>query len=309
MTTPRSQATSSRLLPLPQRLRLAIGEGAPWSCFLAVVIGWGSSFMGIRLALESFTPLGLVGLRNLAAAALMLGVARLRNERPPTREELPRLALLGLLMVGSANLFATLGQRFLSTGVAGLLNACIALWIVLLSASEEGHPKRVWAGVALGLAGVALLLLPGRAQRVSWAGFGCMMASTFSFAWAALRQRKRPGKAGLPWVLAVQMGASGLVLTLLAFAFGGPFSGPVTSQAAWAFAYLVAVPSLLAYGAFALLSQLWPPGRFGIYAVLTPVVALLLGLAFLHEALTARMALAMAVILLGVALVQIRPAS
>lgn len=277
-----------------------------WLCFLAVVIGWGSSFLGIRLALESFTPLGLVGLRNLAAAAVMLGLARLRHEQPPTREELPRLASLGLLMVGAANLFATLGQRTLSTGVAGLLNACIALWIVLLSAPEERHPKRVWAGVVLGLLGVGLLLLPGKAQRVSWMGFACMMGSTFSFAWAALRQRKRPGKAGLPWILTVQMGASGVVLTVGALASSGLFSGPVTPKAAWAFAYLVAVPSLVAYGAFATLSRLWPPGRFGIYAVLTPVVAVLLGLAFLHEALTARMALAMAVILSGVALVQIR---
>ncbi len=278
-----------------------------WACFIAVVIGWGSSFMGIRLALESFTPFGLVGLRNLVAAGCMFGIALLRREQRPTQAELPRLALLGLLMVGAANLFATLGQRYLSTGVAGLLNACIALWIVLLSAAEERHPRRVWMGVALGLAGVALLLLPGRTQHVSWAGFACMMGSTFSFAWAALKHRKHPVAAGLPWVLTVQMGASGLVLTGLATLSGGCFSGPMTPRALGAFAYLVAVPSLVAYGAFAILSKLWSPGRFGIYAVLTPVVAVLLGLGFLRESLTLRMAVAMAVILFGVALVQLRP--
>jgi drug/metabolite transporter (DMT)-like permease len=280
-----------------------------WACFAAVVIGWGSSFLGIRLALESFTPFGLVGLRNLAAATCMVVIALGRGEVRPPRAELPRLAVLGLLMVGAANLFATLGQRHLSTGVAGLLNACIALWIVLLSAAEERHPRRVWFGLTLGLAGVALLLLPGKAQRVSWAGFACMMGSTFSFAWAALRHRKQPVAAGLPWVLAVQMGTSGIVLTSVAALSGGCFSGPVTAKALGAFAYLVAVPSLVAYGAFAVLSRLWTPGRFGIYAVLTPVVAVLLGLVVLKETLTFRMALAMAVILLGVALVQLRPAA
>ncbi|HJW34008.1 MAG TPA: EamA family transporter [Holophagaceae bacterium] len=278
-----------------------------WACFIAVVLGWGSTFMGIRLAFESFTPFGLVGLRNLAAAAVMLAFAILRREAPPRREDLPRLTILGLLMVGASNLFTTLGQQHLSTGVGGLLNACISLWIVLLSAGEERHPRRVWMGMILGLAGVALLLLPGKAQRVSWLGFAFMMASTFSFAWAALRLRKRPVAAGLPWILAVQMGASGVVLTGLASASGGCFAGPLTPKALGAFAYLVAVPSLVAYGAFAILSKLWPPGRFGIYAVLTPVVAVLLGLTFLHESLTPRMALAMAVILLGVAMVQIRP--
>jgi drug/metabolite transporter (DMT)-like permease len=280
-----------------------------WACFLAVVIGWGSSFMGIRLAFESFTPFGLVGLRNLAAAAVMLILAILRKEAPPRREDLPRLALLGLLLVGASNLFTTLGQQHLSTGVGGLLNACISLWIVVLSAGDERHPRRVWVGMALGLLGVALLLLPGKAQRVSWVGFAFMMASTFSFAWSALRLRKRPVVAGLPWILAVQMGTSGLLLTGVALGSGGLLHGVPTPRALAAFAYLVAVPSLVAYGAFAVLSRLWAPGRFGIYAVLTPVVAVALGLAFLGERLTPTMTLAMGVILLGVALVQLRPSA
>lgn len=278
-----------------------------WLCFGAVVLGWGSSFLGIRLALESFTPFGLVGLRNLAAGAVMLAWALGRGERPPRPRELPRVAGLGLLMVGAANLLATLGQRHLSTGVAGLLNACIALWIVLLSAREERHPRRVWLGVALGLAGVGLLLLPGKVQHVSWAGFACMMGSTFSFAWAALRHRRKTLAASLPWVLAVQMGASGLVAGAVALGTGGFLAGPVTGRALGAFAFLVLVPSLLAYGAFATLSRLWSPGRFGIYAVLTPVVAVLLGVAFLGERLSGHVGLAMAVILAGVALVQRAP--
>lgn len=277
-----------------------------WACFLAVVLGWGSSFLGIRLALEAFTPFGLVGLRNLAAALCMLGLARARGERPPPVPELPRLAFHGLLMVGAANFFATLGQRYLSTGVAGLLNAGIALWIVLLSAGEERHPRRVWIGVGVGLAGVALLLLPGKAQRISFAGVACMVASTFSFAWAALRHRRRPSAAGLSWVLAVQMGAAGLAASAAAAFTGGFLAGPASPRALGAFAFLVAVPSLLAYAAFATLSRLWPPGRFGIYAVLTPVVAVILGVLFLREHLTARMAAAMVVTLVGVGLVQVR---
>ncbi len=277
-----------------------------WACFLAVVIGWGSSFLGIKLALASFTPLGLVGLRNVAAAGCLVAVALARREAPVPRRELPRLAVLGLLMVGASNLFTTLGQQQLSTGVGGLLNACISLWIVLLSARQERHPRRVWVGVALGLAGVALLLLPGRTQQVTWMGFACMMASTWSFAWSALRLRRHPVTGGLAWILVVQMGASGLFLTALALLQGGCFHAPMTTRALTAFLYLVAVPSLLAYGAFAVLSRLWSPGRFGSYAVLTPVVAVGLGVGFLQEPLTLRMLLAMAVIVGGVALVQIR---
>lgn len=277
-----------------------------WACFVAVVVGWGSTFLAIKVAFAAFTPFGLVGLRNLTAGAVMLAVARLRGEAPPPRAELPRLALLGLLMVGASNLFTTLAQQHLSSGVGGLLNGCISLWLVLLSAREERHPRRVWVGLALGLAGVALLLLPGKTQRLSWLGVAFMLASTWSFAWAALRQRRAPSRAGLSWILAIQMGASGLVLTAVGLATGGLWTARPSGAALAAFAYLVAVPSLLAYGAFATLSRLWPPGRFGLYAVLTPVVAVILGVAFLHEPLTLRMVSAMAVTLGGVALVQIR---
>lgn len=277
-----------------------------WLCFLTVVLGWGSSFLGIRLALEGFTPLGLVGVRNLVAATVLLLAARGRGEAWPSRQEALRVAGLGLLLVGAANFFATLGQKYLSSGVGGLLNATISVWIVLLSARLDPPPRRVWGGVFLGLAGVALLLLPGKVQRISLAGVGCMMLSTFSFAWAALRLRREPSRAGFLGTLALQMGATGLVVTTLALGFGGIFSGPVPSRAWSALAYLVAGPSLLAYGAFATLSRLWPPSRFGIYAVLTPVVAVILGVVFLGEPFTARMAGAMVVVLGGVALVQIR---
>lgn len=277
-----------------------------WLCFLAVVVGWGSSFFGIRLALPAFTPLGLVGTRNLLAALAIGAFARARGEAPPERREALRLALLGLVLVGASNYFTTLGQRYLSSGVGGLLNATISLWIVLLSARREPPPRRVWAGVALGLAGVALLLLPGKAQRLSWAGVACMVASTFSFAWAALRMRQAPSRASLAWTLALQMGATGLVTSALALGTEGVLHGPLTPSVLLALLYLVAVPSLLAYGAFAVLARLWPPSRFGIYAVLTPVVAVLLGTLLLREPFTARMAVAMAVILGGVALVQRR---
>ncbi len=275
-----------------------------WLCFIAVVVGWGSSFFGTRMALAGFTPLGLVAARNLIAATLVGSVAIASKEARPDRREAFRLALLGLVMVGASNAFTSFGQRYLSTGIAGLLNATISLWIVLLSAAHEPPPRRVWAGVGLGLAGVALLLLPGKAQRISWMGVACMVGSTFSFAWSALRLRRHPSKVSLVWTLTLQMGATGVVTWLLGLVTEGIFSGPMTTPVWGALIYLVLVPSLLAYGAFAVLAKRWPPSRFGIYAVLTPVVAVLLGSLWLREPFTPRMGVAMAVILAGVALVQ-----
>lgn len=277
-----------------------------WVFFAVVVVGWGSTFLGIRVGLAGFTVLGLVSVRNLLAALAALLFARLRGEAPVPRSEWLRQAGLGLLLVLAGNTLTAAAQQYLSTGLTGLLNATISLWIVLLASRTEVMPRRVWAGVALGLVGVALLLLPGDRIRVHPMGFLLMMGSTLAFSVGALAQRTRPSQGGTFGVLALQMGSSGLVAGGMAAVGTGFVHAPITGSALGALLFLAAVPSLAAYAAFAALTRLWPPSRFGIYAVLTPLVAVGLGSLALREPLTLRMVLAMGVTLGGVALAQRR---
>lgn len=277
-----------------------------WFLFAVVVVGWGSTFLGIRVGLEGFTVLGLVSARNLLAAGAALLLARVRGEAPVPRSEWLRQASLGLLLVLAGNTLTAAAQQYLSTGLTGLLNATISLWIVLLASRTEVMPRRVWVGVGLGLLGVALLLLPGDRIRVHPAGFLLMMGSTLSFSIGALVQRKRPSAGGIFGVLAIQMGTSGLVAGGLASVGSGFVHGPLGGSVLGSLVFLAAVPSLAAYAAFATLSRLWPPSRFGIYAVLTPLVAVGLGSLALREPLTLRMVLAMGITLGGVALAQRR---
>ncbi len=277
-----------------------------WFLFFVVAVGWGSTFLGIHGALKGFTAPGLVAVRNLLAAAGALVLARARGEAWPPLERWPWILGTGLLLVLAPNLCTALAQGTLSTGLAGLLNATISLWIVLLALPEERPAPRAWAGLALGLLGVALLLLPGDRVRIHWTGFLLMMASTFGFSLGSQLQRRRALQGGTFAVLALQMGISGLGASLVA-AFGPGFCHAAPSPSVWiSLAFLAGVPSLASYAAFAALSRRWPPSRYGIYAVLTPGVAVLLGTGVLGEALTPRMLLAMGVILLGVVLVQRR---
>lgn len=279
---------------------------AAWFFFIVVVLGWGSTFLAIKVGLAGLTPAQMVSARNLLAAAGALLLALIRREAWPRREEWPRVALMGLLLIGAGNLLTALAQRSLSTGVAGLLNASISLWIVLLSSFHERVPRRAWAGAGIGLAGVALLLLPGDRLKVDLPGALLMLGATLSFSTGAMLQRRRPAQGGTFAILAIQMAATGLVAGLISPLWPGPGAGPMTGRVWAALAFLAAVPSLFAFAAFAELSRRWPPSRFGIYAVLTPVVAVGLGSLLLREPLTPRMISAMGIILGGVVLVQRR---
>jgi drug/metabolite transporter (DMT)-like permease len=228
------------------------------------------------------------------------------KESWPRRDDLPAVLGQGLLLVLGGNLFSAASQRFLSTGVAGLLNSCISLWVVVLSVKSERISKRVLFGIAVGLVGVTLLLLPGEEMRVHPIGVLCMLASTFTFSLGAVMQRRHPPKGGTLSVLSVQMLLTAAIAAAAAM-FGEGFTvAPLTLEIWSALLFLVIFSSLLAYTAFAGLTKRWPPSRFGTYSIITPIVAVALGALALKEPLTPRMLAAMVITLSGVAMVQRR---
>jgi len=279
-------------------------KGVAWLLFAVVVFGWGISFLGIQTAIQGFTVLGLVSVRNLLAAVGAAVIALVAKETWPKRSELPAVLGQGLLLVLCGNLFSAASQRFLSTGVAGLLNSSISLWVVLLSSRFEPISRRTMTGVAIGLLGVALLLLPGDKTRVHPLGILCMFAGTFTFSLGAVIQRKRPPKGGTLAVLSVQMLLTAAIAAAIAMLGDGFTVGPLTKDVWTALLSLVVFSSLLAYAAFAGLTKRWPSSRVGTYSVITPIMTVVLGTIVLKEPLTARMLTAMAITLLGVTMVQ-----
>ncbi|MDR0498666.1 MAG: EamA family transporter [Holophagales bacterium] len=277
-----------------------------WLLFAIVIFGWGTSFLGIQAAIQGFTVLGLVTVRNLLAAIGAAAIAWTLREPWPDRDELPLVLGQGLLLVLGGNIFSAASQRFLSTGVAGLLNSGISLWVVALSRRFEPVSKRTWLGVVIGLFGVALLLLPGEKLRVHPVGVLCMLASTFTFSLGAVIQRRHPPKGGTFSVMSVQMLLTTAITACIAVPSGGFTVGPLTLKVWSSLLFLVIFSSLLAYAAFAGLSKMWPPSRFGTYSVITPIVAVALGAIALKEPLTLKMLTAMAITLFGVAMVQRR---
>ncbi len=274
-----------------------------WLAYAVCALVWGSTYFGIALGIESFTPFGMVATRYLSAGALAIFLGRARGEAAPLRRDLPHLMLQGLLLLGISNALVTWAESRVPSGLTAVLCSTTPFFYALMN--REGLTRRALLGLPLGFAGVALLSWkPGEGLAVSPYGFFGILLATFLWAFGTLYARRRVQGRSLLGNVGVQMltgGAFGLLMTRFT---GGFLHAPLTSRAALAVAFLALFGSLITQTAFNYLSRVWPPAKMSTYAFLNPLVAVLLGSAFLHEPFGPRMALGMLVILGGVALVQ-----
>ena len=290
---------------------------AVWSALWVVYLIWGSTYLAIAVAIESMPPLLALGTRFVAASALLALVLAVRRGPRSLVVPWPQLrgaALVGVLLLGAGIGFLTLAERYVPTGVAALLVAVVPLWVVLLRAATGDLPHLVtWIGVVLGLAGVAVLVLPGdHVDAVGGAGPGqrtvwSLLIMLGSACWALgsfLQPRIRTPRDQLV-LTTYEMLAGGLVLCLAGFLRGerlADFAGATTrSWTGWV--YLVTFGSLLGFTAFVWLVSHAPLSLVTTYAYVNPVVAVILGFLVLHEQLTPGVLLGGTIVVVGVVLV------
>ena len=278
-----------------------------WLAYLTVAIVWGSTYFAIALGLESFTPYGLVALRFTLSALLALGLGRLRREAWPPLREVPHLLIVGALLLGGANALVSYAELHVSSGLAAVLGGLVPLWLAVFTMAREPLGPKGWAGLLLGLAGVAVLVWPTQGLRLHPGGLAAMMVAPLLWSWGTLHGKHHVHGGGLMTNVGIQMSMAALMGLLVAPLSGGFLRGPLTPKALFAVAYLALFGSLLAYSAYIYLAKAWPPAKMGTYAYLNPLVAVLLGTLILHEPFGPRGFLGMAIILAAVALVQLRP--
>jgi len=279
-----------------------------WLAYLTVAVVWGSTYFAIALGLASFTPYGMVAARFSVAAALGLALGRLRGEAWPPRREVFHLMVVGALLLGGSNALVSYAELHVSTGLVAVLAALVPLWLAVFSMAKAPLGPKGWAGIALGIAGVAVLVWPSGGLRIHPGGLVAMVAAPLIWAWGTLHGKHFVHGGGLMTNVGIQMLTAALIGLVVAPLSGGFLRGPLTAKALWAVGYLALFGSLLAFSAYIYLAKAWPPAKMGTYAYLNPLVAVLLGSLLLHEAFGLREVLGMAIILAAVALVQLRQA-
>lgn len=282
--------------------------------FAAVYIIWGSTYLGIRFAIDSMPPLLMAGSRYALAGGLLYGFMRWRGAPAPTARGWQQAAVIGVCLLGFGNGGVTLGEQYLPTGLTALLVATVPLFLAVLGwwSGLAARPRPVVAaGLAAGLAGVYLLARqPGvsHVARPGHAGLGLTLVLVAALVWAigslyAKNHQPTPSPFLSGGMQMLCGGAAMLVVGLLRGEAAG-FSLAQVSTTSWlAYAYLVSFGSVVGFTAYIWLLRVVEPALAGTYAFVNPVVAVLLGWLFLHEVPHPRMLGGAALIVLAVALV------
>ena len=279
-----------------------------WAAYLTVALVWGSTFFAIAWAIESFTPFGLSAVRFLPAGILALLLGRWRREPLPSFRDLPRLALVGVLLLTVCMALIAWAESRVSSGVAATMAATVPMFLGLME--PRGMDGRRWAGLGLGFLGVVLLVWPSGAGPDL---LGCVVLAGSALVWSfgTLCGRRDTSKAGHFTKVGVEMLTAGLASLVLAPLTGGFTHAVPGPRSLAALAYLVLFGSIAAYSAYIHLTRVWMPAKAGTYAFWNPVVAVLLGCGLRGEPFSAGMGTGLALILGGVGLLQFprRPAA
>lgn len=259
---------------------------------LAIVyVVWGSTYLAIRIVVQTLPPLSSAGVRFVVAGSLLLAWQRWRGVPWPTWRQWRAPAFVGVLLLLGGNGAVVFAETLVDSNIAALLVAMVPLWMVVLSAVLPGQTRPRpgdFVGLALGLFGVWVLIRPGMSAvggtdagvAVHPLGAALLVFASLSWSYGSLYSRT----AAMPSVpalsTALQMLAGGAALLLVGAALG---EWGRTDPGAWslaslgAMAYLVVFGSLVAFSAYVWLLRVAPPALVGTYAFVNPVIAVVLG--------------------------------
>jgi drug/metabolite transporter (DMT)-like permease len=282
------------------------------TAFAAIYLIWGSTYLGIRIAIETLPPLLVAAMRFIVAGSLLYVWARRDGTPRPAGYQWRAAIIVGGLLLLGGNGLVTWAEQRVPSGLAALLVATVPLWMVLLNWAllRKRRPTgKVFIGLTLGLIGIVLLIGPTNLlgdHRVDVVGAGMLLLAALSWTVGSLYAHRAPLPDAPLLGTAMEMVAGGVLLALAAGVKGewGQVDFASVSLRSWlALAYLTLFGSIVAFTAYTWLLRVSTPARVSTYAYVNPVVAVVLGWAVAGEPLTGQMLLAAVVIVLAVAII------
>jgi drug/metabolite transporter (DMT)-like permease len=269
---------------------------------VALYFVWGSTYLAIRVALESYPPFLMAGTRFLIAGGALYAFLRWRGVAPPRRTQWMNSAVTGTLLLGMGNGLVCFAEQTVASGLAAVAVAAMPLFAAVFGGLYGQWPRRMeWLGLAVGFAGVVLLNLGGSMSGAPLGAIALLVAAmswAFGSVWS--RRRDMPPAA---MNTAAQMLTGGTVLFVGALLFGQRFPAAPTLSSTLALLYLAGAGSLIGFSAYLYLLNTVRPALATSYAYVNPPVAVLFGAMLSSEVVHGFDIVAMAVILGGVALI------
>ena len=281
-----------------------------YGAWVGVCLLWGTTYLAIRIALETIPPMLMGGLRWTAAGALILIVMKVRGEVLPGRRQWPALALLGALFILFGNGGVVWAEQTLPSGLTAVLVAVVPFWMVGVewaAGSHEPLSLRRALGLVVGFAGIVLLVWPelelGQGRGFL---FGVLATQLACLGWAigsSYSRRRRPAENVLA-AAAFQMCFGGLAMLAAGLVHGEWPLLAFTARSGSALAYLFVFGSIAGFSAYAYALKHLPLATVSLYAYVNPVIAMGLGTVVLGEPMSPRLVVAGAVVLAGMAMVR-----
>lgn len=293
-------------------------RGRALLAWLIVCLVWGSTYLAIRVGVQSLPPFLMAGVRFTIAGLLLGAFAWLRKEALPARaRDWGVLALAGVLLLCAGNGLVVWAEQYVDSGTASIYVVTVAIWFAAFDALIPGGTTRLcWqltSGLLLGLLGTAVLTgaTPRALLTADLRGPIALIVASGAWAFGSVYLKRKHLATSFTTALAIQMLAGGAALLAVGFLRGERHLWHPTAQGLAALAYLIVFGAIVGFTAYGYALRHASATVVGTYAYLNPVVAVLLGWAILGEPLSARKLVAMAVILTAVVWIQraVRPAA
>jgi len=284
--------------------------------WIAVCVIWGTTYLAIRIALETIPPALVGALRYVAAGAVLALVLRARGERLPGPAHWKGLALLGALMIGLGNGGVIWAEQWVPSGIAAVVVASAPFWMTGFEAAIGGErlSQQALAGLVLGFVGILLLVWPdltagGAFGRQFAVGVIALQVACIGWALGSSYSRRHAREENALGAAAVQMIFGGLLMAAAATARGEWAQLTFTARTLAAELYLIVAGSLVGYSAYVYALKHLPVSTVSLYAYVNPVIAVVLGTILLDEPFGWRVVAGSAVVFAGVAVVRLGAAA
>ncbi len=283
---------------------------------LSVYIVWGSTYLGIKIAIETFPPFLMAGIRFLIAGALLYGFVVVKEKKHPKLIEWRDTTIIGTLLLLGGNGLVVIAEKTIPSSIAAIVIATVPLWMIVIAwlLKSQTKPNRsTLIGTLIGFVGVVILMFPSQQTHLHFDTFGLLLTLLAAILWSlgSIYSQKAILPTSVMLSTAMQMLSGGLVLIIVATLFGEWqqfHTETLSSHSLLAFAYLVFIGSLVGFSAYVWLLKNVSPYLASTYAFVNPMVALFLGYFFADEVLSVKALIATVLIISAVVMITLSKA-
>lgn len=278
-----------------------------WIALITLYIVWGSTYLGIKVAIETIPPFFHASLRFLVSGLILLAWQKAAGQAMPTRKQWVSTAIIGTLLLLGGNGLVAWAEQFIPSGIAALIIATVPLWLVIMEAVRPGGIKPSWqaiVGLVIGFVGIFILAGPaeisGSQTEFNPLGVAALLIATVLWALGSIYSKS----ADLPKASLVTTGAemlmgsiSLMIISLLTGELNNWDPSGVSARSITGLVYLITIGSIVGFGSYIWLLQNAPISLVATYAYINPIVAVILGYFLGNEPLEPRTWIATAVII------------